>query len=179
MKIGFDFDKIFIDYPPFLPTKLFDKFYKESDNGTLRYRIPGVVEQYLRKLLHLPFMRPPINENLDILKTLAKKNKELYLISSRFKFLEPETTKLVNQYKLDALFKKMYFNFDNEQPHLFKNRILKQLQLDRYVDDDLSLLKHVAKQNKQTLFFWLNHTSKQNSLPRNIHSITKLKEILV
>ena len=56
MNIGFDFDKVFIDYPPFLPGKLFDKLYKKKDNGTLLFRIPEYPEQILRKALHLPFI---------------------------------------------------------------------------------------------------------------------------
>lgn len=177
MKIGFDFDKIFIDYPPFLPAKLFDKFYKKKDNGILQYRIPARPEQIFRKVLHLPFMRPPIKENLDLLKKFHKKTNQLYLISSRFKFLEPETNRLIKKYKLDKIFNKLYFNYDNKQPHLFKNDILKKLQLDAYIDDDLSLLKHVAKENKKTQFYWLNAREKKFTLPKNIKQIYTLNQI--
>lgn len=177
MNIGFDFDKIFIDYPPFLPAKLFDKLYKKRDNGVLLYRIPGYPEQLLRKTLHLPFMRPAIKENLGILKNISKKNNKLYLISSRYKFLQPETNRLINKYDLDKIFDAMYFNFDNKQPHLFKEKILQKLHLDLYVDDDLSLLRHVAKSNPKTKFFWLNNNDSQQSLPKNISEIRKLNEI--
>lgn len=178
MNIGFDFDKIFIDYPPFLPTQLFDKLYKKRDNGSLLYRIPGYPEQILRKTLHLPFMRPLIKDNLAFLKNISKKHNKLYLISSRFKFLKPETIRLIKKYELEKIFDGMYFNFDNKQPHLFKEKILQNLHLDLYVDDDLSLLKHVAKSNPKTKFFWLNHTTTKQSLPKNISEIKKLDEIL-
>lgn len=177
MNIGFDFDKIFIDYPPFLPAKLFDKLYKKKDNGVLLYRIPNYPEQLLRKTLHLPFMRPPIKENLTILKNISKKTNKLYLISSRYKFLEPETTRLIKKYQLDNIFDGMYFNYTNEQPHFFKETVLKSLNLDIYIDDDLSLLKHVAKSNPKTKFFWLNTTSEKKSLSKNIFEIKKLEEV--
>lgn len=177
MNIGFDFDKIFIDYPPFFPAKLIDKLYKQRDNGILLYRIPTPPEQLLRKATHLPFLRPPIKENLELLKDISKKKNKLYLISSRFKFLEPETNRLIKKYKLDTIFDAMYFNFDNKQPHLFKEKILKKLKLDLYVDDDLSLLKHVAKSNPKTKFFWLNHKYDKQSLPKNIFEIKRLEEM--
>jgi hypothetical protein len=177
MNIGFDFDKVFIDYPPLFPTRLIDRLYKQRDNGVLIYRIPSYPEQLFRKATHLPVLRPPIKENLEFLKNISKKNNKLYLISSRYKFLEPETTRLIKKYQLDKTFDKMFFNFDNKQPHLFKEAILKKLQLDLYIDDDLSLLKHVAKSNPKTKFFWLNTTLQTKQLPKNIFEIKKLKEI--
>lgn len=179
MNIGFDFDKIFIDYPPFLPAKLFDKLYKKKDNGILLYRIPGIPEQIVRKALHLPFMRPAIKENLAFLKKIPKQNNKLYLISSRYKFLEPETNRLIKKYHLDKVFHALYFNFDNKQPHLFKNEILKKLKLDMYIDDDLSLLKYVSKENPKTKFFWLNTTQDNHTLPKNIIQINNLERIFI
>ena len=178
MRIGFDFDKIFIDYPPLLPTVWFDKFYKQKDNGVLLYRIPSYPEQLLRKMLHLPFLRPPINENLTFLKGISKEKNKLYLISSRYKFLKPETNRLVKKYHLDKIFDELYFNFGNQQPHLFKNDIIKKLHLDLYVDDDLSLIQHVATDNPQTTFFWLNHHTGKKPLARNIFEIKQLPEML-
>jgi hypothetical protein len=178
MNIGFDLDKIFINYPPFLPSVLFDKFYKKRDNGVLLYRIPTYPEQLFRKFLHLPIMRPPIKENLAVLKSISKKSNKLFLISSRYKFLEPETTRLVKRYHLDKIFTELYFNFENKQPHLFKNDVLKKLKLDMYIDDDLSLLKHVAKDNPKTKFFWLTPFTKDERLPKNIFPITQLSEIV-
>ena len=156
MNIGFDLDKVFIDYPPFLPSVWFDRLYKQKDNGVLLYRIPSYPEQLLRKTLHLPLLRPGIKGNLDFLYGLSKRDHKLYLISSRFKFLENTTKRLVKKYGFDKIFDGMYFNFENEQPHVFKERIIKQLSLDLYIDDDLSLIKHAAKHNFKTRFHILH-----------------------
>ncbi len=177
MKIGFDLDKVFIDSPPLIPPGLLEKYYKKRDNGVLLYRIPAYPEQIFRKALHLPFLRPSIKENVDFLKHISKKENKLYLISSRYKFLEKETNRLIKKHQLAGLFDGMYFNYNNMQPHFFKDAVLKTLRLDRYIDDDLSLLKHVAKNNPQTKFFWLNHTKEQQPLSNNIVAITKLPEI--
>lgn len=178
MRIGFDLDKVFIDYPPFLPSVLFDKFYKKRDNGILLYRIPTYPEQLFRKTLHLPFLRKPIKDNMEFLRNISKKDHKLYLISSRFKFLEGTTNRLVKRYGLDKTFDALYFNFENKQPHLFKEEVLKKLNLDLYIDDDLSLLKHVAKSNAKTKFFWLNHAGKNKQLPKNIVAISKVSDIV-
>ena len=115
MKIGFDLDRVFINTPPFIPNAVINKFFKERDNGILLYRIPSRPEQLFRKALHLPFFRQPMKDNFATLQKLAKGNKhQLYLISSRFKFLEPETQQLTKKYSLGNIFDKLYFNYENK-----------------------------------------------------------------
>lgn len=177
MLIGFDLDKIFIDTPPFVPNAVINKFYKKKDNGVLLYRIPSYPEQLLRRATHLPFLRPPIEKNLSFLRNIPKKGNKLYLISSRYKFLEGPTSQLVKTYGLDKIFDGLYFNFENKQPHEFKNEVLKKLKLDMYIDDDLSLLKYVAKANPKTKFFWLDHAKGKYELNKNIYAISNLSDI--
>ncbi len=178
MNLGFDLDKVFVDYPPLIPDSVLNHLYKKKANGVLIYRIPSRPEQILRSLIHLPFLRPKIKKNIEFLESISKKEHKLYLISSRFSFLEQTTHKLTKKHGFDKIFDEMYFNFSNQQPHLFKDNILKKLKIDRYVDDDFHLLKYVAKQNKNTKFFWLNPQRKTHMLTRNITAISSLADML-
>lgn len=177
MKIGFDLDKVFIDNPPFIPKEVISKLYIKKANGTLEYRIPSVPEQYVRRLSHFPLFRPPIKENITFLKKISREHNQIYLISSRFGFLEEVTKDLVNKYGLSDLFDGLYFNFENKQPHIFKDEILKKLQLDIYIDDDFHLLDYLAKRNKDTQFFWLDPQTKVVSKVKNVKRISHLSEI--
>lgn len=177
MNIGFDFDKVFIDYPPFIPDYFFDRFYKKKSNGTLLYRIPSRPEQVFRRMTHLSFMRPVIKENYLFLKSISKKDHSLYLVSSRFGFLEQITQKLIHKHGFDTTFDGLFFNFNNLQPHLYKNEVIKNLKLDIYVDDDLPLLRYVARHSKRTKFFWLNK-KKTGTITFNITGVTDLSAIL-
>jgi len=179
MNIGFDLDNIFISTPPFVPKHIIDKLYKKRDNGVLLYRIPSLPEQLFRRSTHMPLLRPAIKENLEFLKNISKKNNKLYLISSRFKFLEKRTEKLIKKHGLDKVFDEMYFNFENIQPHIFKNEIIKRLNLDVYIDDDLSLIKHVARENGKTKFFWLSNSGQKQELSENIFSISSLSDVFI
>jgi len=178
MNLGFDLDKVFVDYPLLLPDKVINRLYKKHANGQLLYRIPSRPEQVLRKIIHIPFLRPGIKKNIAFLESLPKKDHKLYLISSRFSFLKKATKEITERHGLDKIFDEMYFNYENKQPHIFKNEVLKKLNLDRYVDDDFHLLKYVAKQNKKTQFFWLNPQKKNHMLTRNITAIYNLKDML-
>lgn len=178
MNIGFDLDKVFIDYPPLVPSSFIDRLYKKKSKGTPLYRFPSKPEQILRKLSHAPFLRPVIKENLIFLNRISQKNHRLFLISSRFGFLQKETDMLMKRLGFDTIFEHLYFNFSNKQPHEFKNEILKKHKLDMYVDDDFPLIKFVAKQNKTTRFFWLTNVDKKQLLTRNITAIKHLSDIL-
>lgn len=177
MKIGFDLDKIFIDYPPLIPDSLIDRLYRKKSNGDLLYRIPSRPEQIFRQLSHNHHLRPPIKENITFLKELRKKRDSLFLISSRFGFLEKQTLFIVNKLGLSKLFTSMFFNFNNQQPHLFKDEVLKKLNLDIYIDDDLHLLTYVAKRNKKVKFYWYHPRKTHTKLPSNITQISSLSQI--
>lgn len=178
MNIGFDLDKIFINYPPLIPSWIIDKLYKEKSNGILKYRIPGKIEQRIRQLSHTPFLRLPITQNVNYLKSLHLKNgNKLYLISSRFSFLKKQTEDLVKRNGFDKIFTVLSFNYEDKQPHLFKNKLIKQHNINIYVDDDLALLKYLSKNNPKTHFFWLNNTT-QGKISTNLFAITKLSDML-
>jgi len=178
MNIGFDLDKVLVNYPPLIPDSVIDGLYRKRVRDGLRYRFPSKPEQFLRKLSHATFLRPKIKKNVAFLNEIAKDNHTLYLVSSRFQFLRPETQKLTKKLGFDTIFAKMFFNYDNRQPHEFKSEIIKKLHLDIYIDDDFPLLKHVAKENKATQFFWLSKRKRPEKLTRNITAINALSDIL-
>lgn len=199
MKVGFDLDKILINFPPLVPSKIIDFIYKGKLNGSLKYRIPGRLEQIIRIFSHYPLLRPPIRKNLSYVKNLALSNKnksstffshnnklshgtsekvldKYYLISSRFSFLEKRTNHIIKKYQFDKIFNAMYFNYSNIQPHEFKDEVIKKLDLDMYVDDDLKLLEYLTENNPKTKFFWLNNKLSKR-LKNNLFAIKNISEM--
>lgn len=177
MNIGFDLDKVLINYPPLIPGRLIDRIYKKKSNGELLYRIPSRPEQLIRNAIHHPWLRLPIKDNIQFLSNIPKETHTLYLISSRFGFLRKRTEALVKKYHLHKIFDGMYFNYENKQPHIFKDEIIRNLNLDIYIDDDRHLINYVAKKNKKTKFYWFNPKHASQQLTKNIYSIKHLSEI--
>lgn len=177
MNVGFDLDKIFINFPPFVPSKIIDLFYKEKTNHELKYRIPSKIEQIIRGFSHYPIFRPPIIKNIEYIKNLSLTNtNKYYLISSRFSFLKKRTDNLIKRYHFDKIFNAMYFNYSNNQPHKFKDGIMKKLNLDMYIDDDLQLLEYLVDKNPKTKFFWLNGKISK-PLKKNLFAIKNISEM--
>ena len=154
IKIGFDLDGVIIDKPPFVPKRIIEWLFKGSGQG-LNYRFPSCpIEQRVRKLSHFYLLRPPIKKNLTIVKNFSQNpNYELYLISSRYLFLAEETRSWLQKRGIEGLFKKTCFNFDNQQPHLFKEEKLKKLGLDIYLEDDELIADYLKKRLKKTKIF--------------------------
>ncbi len=177
MRIGFDFDKVFVDYPPFIPSSIIDRLYKKK-NHKLVYRFPSEFEQKIRILSHHWMLRSPIKKNIEVLSEITKINElDIFLISGRFGFLKNKTEIWLKRHKLKKFFKKMYFNFENEQPHLLKDKMIRKLKLTKFVDDDLDLLLYLSKRNPRIDFFWLKGTfPKKVRLPKNLVPIIDLRE---
>ena len=113
MNIGFDFDKVFVNYPPGIPNKLIDYLYKghlalmkgKTKNVTLSYRYPGTIEQKIRMLSHAKILRPAIIENINALKKISQlKNCKTYLVSSRYGFLKSKTEEWLEKEKIEKYF---------------------------------------------------------------------------
>ncbi len=179
MQIGFDLDNIFINTPPIIPHSVIERLYRGKTNGILKYRYPSKTEQLIRILSHSPFFRPAIKKNLSFVKSLSSDaGHSLYLISSRFSFLKKNTEAIVKKQKLEKIFNKLYFNYENQQPHLFKLETIKNLKLDKFVDDDLYLLKYIAGKNNHVKLYWLNKKINKK-ISNNIHGITSLSDVLI
>ncbi len=175
-KIGFDFDKIFVNYPPFIPDFIINYFYKKH-NHNLKYRFPGRLERGIRIISHASFFRPPIWANINSLKRIAEKNNiATYLVSSRFSFLKNQTKVWDNKNDIFKYFKKVFFNFSDTQPHLFKDRIVKKEKIDKFIDDDFDLLKYLAINNSNVEFYWLTSKKSEMKLPHNIKPIANIEE---
>lgn len=187
MIIGFDFDKVFIDYPPFIPYSIVDFLYKGSSvfikNKTggiaLHYRFPGFFEQKIRILSHYSLFRPAIQKNIDVLRKISsKKSGKTYLVSSRFSFLKKRTDAILQKYNLNSYFDGIYFNYENQQPHLFKEETIRKLKIDTYIDDDLDLSLYLSKKFPKLKIYWVTDgRNKEVELPENISAIKNLEEL--
>ena len=178
MNIGFDLDEIFVSHPPFIPASLIAFLYRGRPRKNLHYRMPGPLEKQLRILSHISFLRPILKENLTFIEMLAKTtNHKFHLISSRFSFLKGRTEAFINKNGFKKLFETIDFNYDDKQPHLFKSEILSRIHLDKYVDDDLPLLKYLASHHQDTIFYWLNKDV-QKRLEKNLFAIRHIDQML-
>lgn len=157
IKIAFDLDGIIIDKPPLIPKNLLERLFRGCNyRSGLHYRFPkSKLEISIRKISHFYLFRPPIKENIDFIKKIAKSPKyEIYIISGRYSFLLSETKNWFSKRKLNELFKKVYFNLNDEQPHLHKEKLLLKIKPDYFIDDDEELVDYLREKLDKTKLFY-------------------------
>jgi len=177
IKIAFDLDGVIIDKPPIISRSLLEKLFKGfSKSKKLHYRFPkSKIEQMIRKISHWYLLRPPIKRNIEFIKGIAKNPKyEIYAVSGRYSFLKRETEKWFEERKIENLFKKVCLNTENEQPHLFKERVIKEIGARIFVDDDEVLADYLANQLKDIKIFCLSYSSDHYGKAIKIHSLDSL-----
>mgnify|MGYP001606709234 CR=1 FL=1 len=83
-----------------------------------------------------------------------KNNFGVYLVTTRFGFLENITINWLKKYHLHQLFHQVIINKKDLEPNEFKVKTVKELGLDYFVDDDLETLNILSK-NTETKLIWL------------------------
>ncbi|MFA6249985.1 MAG: hypothetical protein WC686_00585 [Candidatus Shapirobacteria bacterium] len=154
LRIAFDLDGVIVDKPPLIPKSLIEKWFRGTKEKTLNYRIPSSrFEIAVRKLSHFYLFRPPIKENLKAVADLSRSQRyRLYIISGRYSFLKNETRAWLERRGINSYFHKIYLNSKNEQPYLFKEKILKKIKAEWYVDDDNLIADYLAKNLKTKIY---------------------------
>jgi hypothetical protein len=160
LRIGFDFDGV-IAYNPVRifrrPAMWLLEILKIRKKGELYYPVPGRhPNRLLWALLHETSYFPA-HGLTDLKKLLKEKKIKAYLITGRYSFVKRSLLRWLKFHGIHELFEKIYVNDKDEQPHEYKERILKKLKLDMYVEDNWDIVEY------------LNHTLNKEKTLTEIH----------
>lgn len=86
---------------------------------------------------------------------------EVHLVTGRFGFMNKSLYEWLDKYQLRTVFKSISVNEEGEQPHLFKERVIKKLKLDWYVEDNLDIVLYL-KDKVQTQVAWIYNLVDKN-----------------
>lgn len=155
LRVGFDMDGVLLYNPAriirpiialiksvFLQKKSLTFYYPKSNYEKLFWRLVHKSSIYNAPGLH------------EISRLVKTGKIEAYLITARYNFLGAGVKKWVKKNKLENTFKEVIYNSENEQPHEFKERIIKKLKLDIYIEDNLDIVNHLTK-TTQAKIFWI------------------------
>ncbi len=155
IKVGLDFDGV-VAYNPFRIIRSLVSFLKKDVLGKrqLKFWYPKYKWQQIFWIIaHESSVFPA--KGADLLEKLVKGGQiEAHLITARYSFLDDHLFNWLKKYKLTHLFKTTTLNKHNEQPHIFKEKIIKKLDLDFFVEDNLDIVKYLHGQSK-TKIYWI------------------------
>jgi len=183
LKVGFDLDGVLLYNPAriFRPIIYFIKKYILKRKTNQFYYPKNKLEKLIWLFLHKSslFPAPGVKE----IKQLIKEKKiKAYVISARYESLKEDFLFWKKKIDPENLFSSWYYNEKNDQPHLYKEKMIKKLNLDIFVEDNWDIVKYLKSQNsklkteKKTKIFWI-----YNLLDRNIkywHKFSSLKEVI-
>lgn len=190
LKVGFDLDGVIL-YNPIRVARPVIAFFKSiffDNKKPLFFYYPKTkIEKLFWKILHLSslFPAPGVNE---IKKLVKEKKIKAYLITGRYSFLENDLQQWIKKLKFKNFFEGIYFNKNDLQPHLFKEKMIKKLNLDIYIEDNWDIVNYLTQnselktQNKKIKIFWIynlfdrriKYKNKHHSLSSAIWKIKKL-----
>lgn len=157
IKVGLDFDGV-ITYNPFRVARLAIAFLKHQILGIKKIGFFVPKNPWQRLLYYLIIVIPsafPAN-GVTFLKKLTQSDKfEFFLITGRFNFVKNDTMAWLKYYGLDKVFKKIYVNNKNEQPHEFKKRIISLEKFDYFIEDNWDIVNFLNTQKVSAKIYWV------------------------
>lgn len=118
----------------------------------------------------------------DIHELVKQKKIKAYIVTARYEFLKDEFRKWLKKINADTYFEESFFNNNDEQPHIFKARKIKELKLDVFVEDNWDIVKHLKNEHKDLKVFWISnifdrkipHAHKFPSLKKAVSALSRL-----
>jgi hypothetical protein len=159
IKIGFDMDGVILENPSRVFRSLISRSKKAHlfPRKELEFFHPtSKLGKFLWLLVHKSSFR--LADGFTNLEKLASQgNLEIYIVSARFACLQSDTAKWRKIINRNNIFKAIYFNDHDEQPHFFKERMVRQLDLDYFVEDNWDVVNYLSSQQKKTQIWWLSN----------------------
>jgi hypothetical protein len=156
LELGIDFDGV-LAYNPFRVTRAPVTYFKRHFLGmkNTKFYIPKTrFEKLIWAILHESSVYPA--GGTAMLRQLVGEEKvKAHLITARFRYLQPSLEKWLDRYNLTNLFASITINTADEQPHIYKERIIREKKLDIYIEDNWDIVSYVVPRNKKTKIYWI------------------------
>jgi len=157
LRVGFDLDGVLLYNPariirPIISQVKRKLFHKKS----LSFYYPKTeMEKLFWVLAHKSsiYNAPGLDEITQLVKEGAI---EAYIITARFSFLGTSVQRWIKKNRLEKTFKGVFHNERDEQPHLFKERMVSHLKLDMYVEDNFDIVSHLSRKTPAEIVWIYN-----------------------
>ena len=181
LRVGFDLDGVLLYNPARIirPIMSFAKKYLLKRDLNKFYYPKNETEKLIWWFLHKSSLWPSLGIK-ELIKLIKQKKINAYIVSARYELLEKDFTRWINIIDPDKSFSGCFYNNKNDQPQLFKEKMIKKLNLDIFVEDNWDIVSHLnfkyKNKNLKTKVFWI-----YNLLDRNInyeYKFSSLKKIV-
>jgi len=147
LKVAFDMDGVLL----YNPTRIFRSLIAK---GKQAHVLPRQQLEFYHPSNHLEeifwlsthWSSFKLNRGFNVLLNMIKANQiEAYVVSARFACLRKNSQRWLKKMQAEQLFKAVYLNDQDEQPHLFKTRMAQQLKVDYFVEDNFDVAHYLSQ----------------------------------
>jgi hypothetical protein len=155
IRVGIDFDGV-LAYNPFRVVRAPVTYVKRKilRQKTTRFYIPQTgVEKALWTILHESSIFPA--KGVHLLKELVREKKiDAHLVTARYSFLQKHLYEWLKRNTIEDVFSSITINTHDEQPHIYKEKVINQKKFDYFIEDNLDIVEHVASRT-DTSILWI------------------------
>ena len=114
----------------------------------------------------------------ELVKLVKQKKINAYVVSARYELLEKDFTRWINIIDPNKDFSGYFYNNKNDQPYLFKEKMIKKLKLDIYVEDNWDIVYYLKlkMKNEKLKIFWIYNILDQYI--KHQYKFSSLKEVV-
>ncbi len=177
IKVGFDFDGV-IAYNPFRLIRSPVTFVKRNIFGSrkLKFWYPKRRwQQIFWTILHESSIFPAKGTGL-LAQLIEEKKIEAHLITARYSFLDNHLHSWLAKHGVTQLFETVNINKRNEQPHLFKEKMLQKYKLDIFVEDNLDIVRYLFGKSRTKIYWIYNLFDRREKYPYKYPYLEKALE---
>ncbi|MFW5703478.1 MAG: hypothetical protein ACOCXQ_01465 [Patescibacteria group bacterium] len=163
LRVGFDLDGVILYNPARIIRPLVALFKKKFlKKRQYKFYVPqSKPEQLLWDIFHKSSLF--VAEGFTEIEHLAKQKKiDPYIITARYDFLKKDFDLWIKKMRADTYCVDCIHNKENNQPHLYKEEMIRKLDLDVFVEDNLDIVLHLKKKFPDKTIIWI-----YNILDRN------------
>ncbi len=184
LKVGFDLDGVLLYNPARIIRPIISLIKKSFiKKKGLNFYFPHTHwEKQLWRLFHKSsiFIAPGLE---DIKKLIRTKKIKAYIITARYSYLKNDLEKWLNKIDIGHYFAGVFYNEKDEQPHLFKERTIKKLNLDIFVEDNWDIVNYLKNKKLKSKIYWIYNIFDRNysysdKFPNLKSTVKKIKEII-
>lgn len=161
LRVGFDFDGVILYNParilrPFL-TYLRGKKTSNGQNKLVFYHPKGEIKRVFWWLAHQSSLFPAKGLQ-EVYEMIQLKKIEGHIVTGRSTYLKSDFERRLRSIKANQYMASWNISENDEQPHEFKQRMIEELKLDCYVEDNWSIAQYLSKHTSAKIF-WISNVA--------------------
>lgn len=160
LRVGFDLDGVILYNPARVirPIVVFFKriFLKKEENKFHYPKTP--FQKFIWRLSHKSSLLSA--GGIEDIKKLVREGRiEAYIVSARYDFLKKDFNQWIEKIAASDFCRGCFYNNSDEQPYIFKKKMIEKLSLNIFVEDNWDVVKYLAVSNaitsRHTKIFWI------------------------